>query len=109
MNNQPFGAAIIGNAHAHAVGHLDAIRRSTTWDLIAAAEPNPELLAKAKTNARWDSVAWTSVDALLSDDRIQMVCVETDPFGVPYLTRYARSKPASTPRLTSRRASTFSY
>ena len=88
MSHQPFGAAIIGTAHAHAVGHLDAIRRSKTWDLVAAAEPKPELLAKAKADARWAGVAWTSVDALLSDDRVQSVCVETDPLEcLPYALR----------------------
>ena len=79
MSNQPSGAAIIGTAHSHAIGHLNAIRESKNWNLIAAAEPNTELLAKAKANTRWDGVAWTSVDALLSDDRVEMVCVETDP------------------------------
>ena len=88
MSDQPFGAAIIGTAHAHAIGHLDAIRKSRNWNLVAAAEPNPELLAKANANARWDGVAWTSVDALLADDRIQMVCVETDPLEcLPYALR----------------------
>lgn len=81
MSNR-IGAGIIGTAHSHAIGHLEAIRKSANYEFIAAAEPHPELLASAKSNPRWSGVEWVSVEALLSDDRVQMVCVETDPLEV---------------------------
>ena len=75
----PLGAAIIGTAHSHALGHLEAIRESQNYRLVAASEPDPELLEKARANPRWQGVRWISVDEVLSDDEIQVVCVETDP------------------------------
>lgn len=73
------GAGVIGTVHSHALGHVGAIRRSENYDLVAVAEPNPELLARAKKDSRWAGVQWTTVDALLGDKTIQMVCIETDP------------------------------
>ena len=73
------GAAIIGTAHSHALGHLEAIRDSEHYRFIAAAEPDPVLLEKAQANPRWQGVRWASVDEILSDDAISMVCIETDP------------------------------
>ena len=79
------GAAILGTAHSHALGHLESIRESGNYDFVAAAEPNPDLLAKAKQNPRWNGVRWTSADEILADDSIQIVCVETDPYeSLPY-------------------------
>jgi predicted dehydrogenase len=76
---EKLGAGMIGTVHSHAVGHLQAIRRSPHYDFIAAAEPNAELLAAAQQSPRWEGVTWVSVDELLADRRIQVVCVETDP------------------------------
>ena len=73
------GAAIIGSAHSHSLGHLEAIRESDNYDFVAVAEPHPELLESAQANPRWDGVRWASVDDILSDDSIHVVCVETDP------------------------------
>ena len=42
--NKKIGAGIIGTLHAHAVGHLKALRVSEVFELIAVAEPNEELL-----------------------------------------------------------------
>ncbi len=77
--SDPLGAGIIGTSHSHARGHLDAIRSSENYAFIAAAEPHPELLAKARNDPRWKDVKWVSVDDLLADKSIQTVCVETDP------------------------------
>ncbi|MDA1314429.1 MAG: Gfo/Idh/MocA family oxidoreductase [Acidobacteria bacterium] len=79
MPDQPFGAGIIGTAHSHAVGHLRTIHESGDYHLVAAAEPNPELLARAKANEAWQGVTWVSPEALLADPAIQVVCIETDP------------------------------
>ena len=73
------GAAIIGTSHSHSLGHLEAIRESINYDFVAVAEPHADLLEQAKANPRWAGVRWTSVDDILSDDSISMVCVETDP------------------------------
>jgi len=98
----PLGAGIIGTVHSHAVGNREAIRGSANYSFIAAAEPNAELLARAKLNQRWKDVTWVGVDELLADKRIQLVCIETDPLeSLP--TRRARSRPASTPKSTSPR------
>jgi predicted dehydrogenase len=52
------------------------------------AEPDADLLAEARRNPRWDGVTWVSVEELLGDRRIQMVCVETDPLdSLPYALR----------------------
>ncbi len=74
------GAAIIGTAHSHALGHMEAIRASRNYDFVAAAEPDAGLLERAKANSRWDGVRWTSVEEILADNAISVVCVETDPF-----------------------------
>ena len=76
------GAAIIGTAHSHALGHLESIRESNNYHFVAAAEPDPQLLDRARSNPRWQGVRWTSVDDILSDDSIDVVCVETDPLDV---------------------------
>ncbi len=84
-NKETLGAAIIGTAHSHALGHLEAIRDSENYHFVAAAEPDPALLEKARANPRWQGVRWTSVEDILSDGEVQMVCVETDPLDVlPY-------------------------
>ncbi len=84
-HSRQLGGAIIGTAHSHALGHLEAIRESENYRFVAAAEPNPELLAKAQADPRWDGVQWTSVDEILANDEVDMVCVETDPLSaLPY-------------------------
>jgi predicted dehydrogenase len=85
MSTQPFGAGIIGIAHSHAFGHMQAIRSSKNWKLIGVAEPNAELSTRARENSRWEDTPWTSPEALLSDERVQMICIETDPLkSLPY-------------------------
>lgn len=79
QTRKQLGAAIIGTAHSHALGHLDAIRQSDNYRFVAASEPNAELLAKAQANPRWKGVRWTSVEDILGDDEVDVVCVETDP------------------------------
>jgi predicted dehydrogenase len=79
MADQQLGAGIIGTAHAHAVGHLRTINESSNYHFVAAAEPNPRLLAQAKASELWQGVTWVSPEALLADPTIQVVCVETDP------------------------------
>ena len=85
----PIGATIIGTTHPHAVGHLKAIERSRNYRLIGVAEPNPDLLQRAQKDSRWAGVTWMDVDTLLSDKRIQMVCVETDPLEALTYSRMA--------------------
>ncbi len=75
----PLGAAIIGTAHSHALGHLEAIRESQNYRFVAVAEPDPQLRDKARENPRWQGVRWTSVEGILADEEIQLVCIETDP------------------------------
>ena len=60
MAEQQLGAGIIGTVHSHAVGHLRTIIESPHYRLVAVAEPNPELLAKAKAGGRWEGVTWVS-------------------------------------------------
>ena len=82
---EPLGAAIIGTAHSHALGHLEAIRESENYRFVAAAEPDPRLLERAQADPRWQGVRWTSVDEILSSEEIDVVCVETDPLdALPY-------------------------
>ena len=79
------GAAIIGTAHSHALGHLEAIRESRNYRLVGVAEPDPSLHERAKADPRWRGVPWVSVDGLLGGKETQVVCVETDPFeALPY-------------------------
>ena len=88
MSQMPFGAAVIGTEHAHATGNLRSIQLSKHFELVAVAEPNEALRRIAESNPRWADVPWTDVDAIFSDDRIQMVCVETDPLeSLPYAER----------------------
>ncbi len=88
MSQPPLGAAIIGTTHSHALGHMEAIGASKNWELIGVAEPDSALLGTARANTRWNGVSWTSVDALLSDSRVQMICIETDPLeSLPYSLR----------------------
>lgn len=82
--SEPIGAGIIGTAHSHARGHLEAIRRSENYNLIAAAEPHPGLLDKARNAPSWSGVHWVSAGELLADRSIQMICVETDPLEALY-------------------------
>ena len=69
--NKKIGAGIIGTLHAHAVGHLKALRVSEVFELIAVAEPNEELLARAKKDPRWTDVRWITIVALLSDENVR--------------------------------------
>ncbi len=77
--HDPIGAALIGTTHPHALGHRKAIERSQNYTLLGVAEPNPDLLKRAKKDSRWDGVTWMELDGLLAEKRVQMVCVETDP------------------------------
>ena len=78
-------AAIIGTAHSHSIGHMEAIRESQNYDFVSVAEPHADLLGKAQADPRWKGVRWTTVDDILSDDSISVVCVETDPLeALPY-------------------------
>ena len=80
-----FGAAILGTSHSHALGHLEAIRKSKNYRFVGAAEPSARLLAAAKANPRWKGVRWMSVDDLLRDENIHVVCVETESLdSLPY-------------------------
>ena len=47
--------------------------------MVAVAEPDPRLLEQARSDPRWEGVRWTSVEEILGDDEIAMVCIETDP------------------------------
>lgn len=77
--SHPIGAAIIGTVHSHAVGHLQTLRKSSNYEVLAVAEPDPELRARAEKSPRWAGVPWASVEEILRDDRVRMVCIETDP------------------------------
>jgi predicted dehydrogenase len=79
MADESIGAAIIGTAHAHAVGHLRALRQSPHYRFVAAAEPDPALRQTAQQNPDWAGVAWVSARDVLADPDIRLVCVETDP------------------------------
>ena len=46
MSQQPLGAAIIGTAHSHALGHMEGIRASKNWKLIGVAEPESSTLRR---------------------------------------------------------------
>jgi predicted dehydrogenase len=82
--SDPLGAGIIGTAHSHARGHLEALRQSENYRFLAAAEPKPDLLTKARNDSRWADVRWVSVEELLADNAIQVICVETDPLEALY-------------------------
>lgn len=79
---ETLGAAIIGTAHSHALGHLEAIRTSRNYHVVAVAEPDPVLLEKAQADPRWAGVRWTGVNEILGDSTVQMVCIETDPLDI---------------------------
>ncbi len=86
------GAGIIGTAHCHARGHLRAIGQSKNYHLVAVAEPDGELLSRAKKDPAWSGVRWVSVDDLLADDKVQMVCIETVPRNsLPFARRAIRA------------------
>ena len=77
MEADRFGAALIGSAHS--LGYLEAIRESDNYNFVGVAERHPDRLESAQANPRWDGVRWASVNDILSDDSIEVVCVETDP------------------------------
>ena len=77
--SDPIGAAIIGTSHPHAVGHLRTLQTSSNYELVAVAEPNPELRIRAQNSSYWKEIPWATVDDILKDDSIGMVCIETDP------------------------------
>ncbi len=79
------GAAIVGTSHSHALGHLESIRDSQNYHFVAAAEPNSKLLEQARANPRWAGVRWATVEEILADETVDVVCVEMDPFdALPY-------------------------
>ena len=77
--SHPIGAAIIGTVHSHAIGHLQTLRKSSNYEVLGVSEPDPKLRARAEKNPRWEGVPWASVEEILRDDRVRMVCIETDP------------------------------
>ena len=79
MGHDPIGAALIGTTHPHALGHRKALERSRNYTLIGVAEPNPQLAKQAREDRRWEGVNWMGLNTLLADDRVEMVCIETDP------------------------------
>ena len=102
MEADRFGAALIGSAHS--LGYLEAIRESDNCNFVGVAERHPDRLESAQANPRWAAVRWASVNEILSDDSIEVVCVETDPLESLAFSLHCVRAGIRTRRSTSRRA-----
>ncbi len=73
---QRIGAALLGTAHAHALGNLRVLQDSPDFELLGVCEPDAGLLAAAREAEAFAGVRWLDRAQLLADEQIAMVAVE---------------------------------
>lgn len=66
----------IGVGHAHA-SKLGVYRRSSNYEVVGIAEPDPSLRAQAKAQAVYKGLPWMTQEQLLNVPGLQAVLVET--------------------------------
>lgn len=68
---------LIGAAHSHAAGKLDALRKQPdVFDVVGAVEPDAERRAKAGKQAAYEKIAWFAEKDLL-EQKIDAVVIES--------------------------------
>ena len=73
----PIRCGMIGTRHAHAMGKLDALKRSTLFELVGICEPDEAVLERIKEAEPFRDLPWTTMEALLEDPSVEMIAVET--------------------------------
>ncbi len=74
--NERIGAALLGTAHAHAIGKLKVLQESPDFELAGVCEPDAELLKAARDSEAFAEVRWLDQAELLADESIAMIAVE---------------------------------
>ena len=69
--------AQIGVGHAHA-NKISVYRKSSDYDVVAVAEPDPKLRAAAEKSSLYRDLPWMTVEQLLNVPGLQVVGVETE-------------------------------
>jgi predicted dehydrogenase len=72
-------AAQIGTKHAHASGKIGTMRKfNELYDVVAVVEPDDTRWNAVKDSAPYKGVSRVTEKELLSDNALQLVCVETE-------------------------------
>jgi predicted dehydrogenase len=65
--------AVVGLVHSHVWGHLKTIMDGKTAQLVGVAEPNPELIAEAKTAGVADNLVFSDYTKMLNETKPDIV------------------------------------
>jgi predicted dehydrogenase len=75
---KPLRVALIGAAHAHAVGKLIALQDlSADFEIVGVHEPDVQLRAKLESNPKIRKFRWLTGDEAFNRDVVQAAVVET--------------------------------
>ena len=84
--NEPIPCAVLGLGHGHALDVVRVLSASPDYDLVGVCEPEQAIRDRVAGSPALRDVAWLEQEALLSDERLVMVAVEST---VPRLLEYA--------------------
>jgi predicted dehydrogenase len=83
---------VLRTSHSHAPAKVQILRSSPDWELVAVAEPDPQLRAKREREELYAGVRFVSEQELLGDSSIQAIAVECDPGeGIEYGPKVIRA------------------
>ena len=84
---QPIRCGVLGTGHAHASGKYAVLRDSGVWELVGVCEPDEEWRSQHSSGGPFGDAQWVTEDALLGDDSVRMIAIESE---VPQLLELAR-------------------
>ena len=67
---------VFGTDHSHVRSKMTALRSLQEFEVVAAHEPDPELLEQRQGEELFEGVKWVSEEALLNDSSLDMILVE---------------------------------
>ena len=76
--NTPIRCGILGTGHPHAGGKVKTLLESDDWELVGIHEPDESWKARTAGTAPFNEVPFVDADALLADDSIQMLAIESE-------------------------------
>jgi len=76
--SQPIRCGILGTGHAHASGKYTVLRDSHDWELVGACEPDEKWRTQHSGGGPFSDAQWVTEDALLSDDSVRMIAIESE-------------------------------
>jgi predicted dehydrogenase len=70
-------AAVLGIGHSHASGKVGVLQASEDFELVGVCEPDEAVRKSRGNDAAYKEVTWLGLDAVLGDESIQLIVIET--------------------------------